>query len=86
MPINYDLERKLLAGGLLVLACSLGALASALAVLALDHMAMSASLCGPTTGHCISCFGAITCLAAALSTGGAGVSLVRSGSICGATA
>lgn len=86
MPITDDQERKILAGGLLVLACSLGLLASALAVAALDHMAISAGLCGPMSGHCAACFGAIACLAAAVGTAATGLSMLRARPLCGAAA
>ncbi|QTN20503.1 hypothetical protein HZ989_05430 [Brevundimonas sp. AJA228-03] len=86
MPITDDLERKIIAGGLLGLACSLGGLASALTVLALDHMAMTATLCGPTSGHCMACFGAVACWTATLGAAAAGTSLLRFNAVHGARA
>lgn len=86
MPMTDDQERKILAGGLMVLACSLGLLTAALAVAALDHMAISASLCGPTSGHCAACFGAIASLVGALGAAATGISLLRANPGCDAAA
>ncbi len=77
MPGSKNHDLRILAGGLLVLACSLGSLASALALLAYDHMAGSANLCTGAGDHCLACAGAVACLAAALTTGGAGVLLLQ---------
>lgn len=79
MPITDQSERKILGSALLVLGGSLGGLAAALGAMALDHMTLSASLCGPTTGHCLTCVGAVACMAAALVAVGAGLSLLRPG-------
>jgi len=82
MPITDDLERKIIAGGLIGLACSLGGLASALTFVALDHMAMTATLCGPTSGLCMACFGAVACWSATLGTIAVGASLLRFDDLC----
>lgn len=77
MPIIDLSERKILATGLLVLACSLAALTAALSVAALDHMAGAAILCSSPSAHCSACFGGLAACAAALVTGCAGLSLLR---------
>ena len=84
MPITDDLERRILAGGLFAMACALAALALALAGLAMDHMLLAGTLCGPTTPHCMACFGAAGCLVAALLAGGSGAWLLRTNGLCGA--
>jgi len=73
MPIIDDLERKILGGSLLVLACSLGLMAAGLGILALEHMVAAANLCGPIAGHCFLCIGALASAAGALIAGLAGV-------------
>lgn len=84
MPMTSD-ERKLTGGALLVLGGSLGALALALGIRATDHMAAAAALCGPTTGHCLLCFGAVATFVAAFGAGAfatsmlGGVPIVRRG-------
>lgn len=75
MPVTEKQDLGILAGGLFALSGSLGGLASALTMVAYDHMAASANLCVPTSGHCLACVGALVCLAMALMAGGAGVSL-----------
>ena len=77
MMMTDIVERRLLGGGLLVLAASLTALGSALGVVGLAHMANAANLCGPTSGHCVACFGAVASLAAAVVVGVRGVSLFQ---------
>lgn len=77
--LNTDIdERRLLGASLIVLAVSLGAASGAAAVLAMDHMALAASLCGPTSGHCIRCVAAGGMLAAALGALAGGLSMLGS--------
>ena len=75
---NSD-ERMIVSVGLFALTGSFGALTAALAILAMDHMAFAAGLCGPVAGHCLLCVGAAASLAAAIGTGAAGMSLLRPG-------
>lgn len=82
MPVIDDLERKILAGGLTAMAGSMTALALALAALGWDHMTSSATLCGPAAAHCLACFGAVGCLAAALVAGAAAAWLLRPNRLC----
>ncbi len=77
MMITDTVERRLVSGGLLVLAASLTALGSALGVVALAHMANAANLCGPTSGHCVACIAAVASLAAAVVAGVLGTSLFQ---------
>lgn len=77
MKFQNNQERQIVAGGLFVLASSLGTLGTALSAMALDHMAFAANLCGPLAGHCLVCFAAVGTLAAALAAVLAGASLFR---------
>ena len=86
MPDITDQERRILVGGLLVLAASSAALAVVLGLCALDHMAFRASLCGPGTGHCNACFAALAALAVAAIAGGASFDLLRAGRRSGVAA
>ena len=70
-------ERRLLGASLIVLAVALGAASGVATILALDHMAFAASLCGPTSGHCIRCVAAGASLVAALGALAAGLSLLK---------
>ncbi|MBW8303511.1 MAG: hypothetical protein K0M78_06135 [Brevundimonas sp.] len=77
MPITDLSERKILGSGLFALAGSLVALAAALGAAAFGHMTTSADICGSNPAHCLTCVGALACLAAALAVGSAGLSLLR---------
>lgn len=77
MMTTDTVERRLLGGGLLVLAVSLMALGSALGVVALGHMAVATNLCGPTSGHCATCLGAVAALAAGVVAGVLATSLFQ---------
>lgn len=77
MPITDQSERKFLGSGLLALGCSLGGLSAALSVVAFDHMRAAANICGSNAEHCLTCIGALACLAAGLIAVSAGLSLLR---------
>lgn len=77
MNIQDSQERMLVAGGLFVLAGSLGALGTVLSAMGIDHMAFAANLCGPLAGHCLVCFAAAGTVAASFAAGIAAVSLFR---------
>lgn len=80
MNLENSHERMLVGGGLFALVISLGALSATLCASAIDHMAFAASLCLPTSGHCLLCVGAGISLVATLATGLAGASLFWRGS------
>jgi len=70
-------EHRLLGGALVALGLSLGGAAAAVGLLAADHMAEAALLCGPTTGHCIRCFAAAALLMTSLGAVAAGSRRLR---------
>ncbi len=72
-------ERQILGGALVILGLSLGGAAAVASLLALDHMAMTAAMCGPTLGHCVRCVAAASLWVAALGTAGSGLFLLRPG-------
>ena len=61
-----QIERSIVACGLLALAASFAALAVAPRATAIDHMRALADMCIPGSGHCLACISAVSCLAAAL--------------------
>lgn len=73
---NID-ERRLLGASLIALGLSLAAASAVATVLALDHMAFAAGLCGPASGHCIRCVAAGATLIAALGAFSAGLSRLK---------
>lgn len=77
MPLTDLSERNILGSGLLALGCSFGGVTAALFVVAFDHMAASATMCGASPGHCVACIGALVALAAALGISGSGLSLLH---------
>jgi hypothetical protein len=77
MQIQDTHERQLLGAALIVLGLSLGAGAAVAGLLAAEHMALTAAMCGPTLGHCIRCVAAATLLVAALGASGAGAWLLK---------
>ncbi len=72
MHIQDIRERQMLGAALITLGLSLGGAAAAAGLLAVDHMALTAAMCGPTFGHCVRCIAAGTLLAAALGASGTG--------------
>ena len=70
-------EQRALGAALILLGLSLGGAAAAAGVLAAEHMAPTAAMCGPTLGHCIRCVAAAALLVAALGVSGAGAWLLK---------
>jgi hypothetical protein len=70
-------EQKVLGAALVVLGLSLGGAAGVAGLLAAEHMALSAAMCGPTLGHCIRCVAAAGLLVAALGASGIGAWLLK---------
>jgi hypothetical protein len=78
MRIHNIQDEQVLGAALMVLGLSLGGAAAAAALLATVHMAQTGPMCGPTLGHCFRCVAACALLLAAMSTAGAGASLMTS--------
>ncbi len=70
-------DQQILGAALVVLGMSLGGASAVAGLLAVDHMALTAQICGPTLGHCIRCVAAVALLAAALGVSGTGAWLMR---------
>lgn len=70
-------ERRLVAGSLGLLGLTLSACAAAATMVALEHMARDAGLCGPLTGHCGWCYGAAGLVIGAVATIGLAIWLGR---------
>ena len=81
-----DQERRILVGGLLVLAASSTALAAALGITAVDHRVFIASLCGPSAQHCSVCYVALASLVVAVIATGASIDVFRAHRADGAAA
>lgn len=71
-------ENHLLGGGLVALGLSLGGASAVAGLMAADHMAGAAALCGPVADHCVQCVAAVAMLVAALGASAAGAWLLRS--------
>ncbi|WP_439476804.1 hypothetical protein [Brevundimonas sp.] len=71
-------EQQVLGAALIILGLSLGGAAAAAGLLAAEHMARTAAMCGPTLGHCVRCIAAGTLLLAAIGASGAGAWLLQS--------
>lgn len=78
MPMQNIHEQQALGAALVVLGLSLGGAAAVAGLMAADHMALNAAMCGPTLGHCIRCVAAAGLLVAALGASGSGAWLLRS--------
>ncbi|MDP2764198.1 MAG: hypothetical protein Q8O54_05095 [Brevundimonas sp.] len=70
-------EQQVLGAALVLLGLSLGGAAGVAGVLAADHMALTAAMCGPTFGHCVRCVAAVALLVAALGASGTGAWLLK---------
>ncbi len=70
-------EQQVLGAALLLLGLSLGGASAVAGVLAAEHMALTAAMCGPTLGHCVRCLAAVTLLVAALGASGTGAWLLK---------
>ena len=77
MQIQDIHEQQVLGAALIILGLSLGGSAAVAGILAGDHMAMSAAMCGPTFGHCVRCIAAGTLLVAAIAASGTGAWLLQ---------
>lgn len=70
-------DRQMLGAALILLGLSLGGAAAVAGVVAAEHMALTAVMCGPTLGHCARCVAAVVLLVAALAASGAGTWLMK---------
>lgn len=70
-------EQQALGAALVVLGLSLGGAAAVAGLMAADHMALTAAMCGPSLGHCIRCVAAVGLLVAALGATGLGAWLLK---------
>jgi hypothetical protein len=77
MRVQDIQDQQILGTALVVLGLSLGAAAAVAGLLAVDHMALTAQMCGPTLGHCVRCVAAVALLAAALGASGTGTWLMK---------
>lgn len=77
MRIQDIQDQQILGAALVVLGLSLGGAAAVAGLLAVDHMALTAQMCGPTLGHCGRCVAAVALLAAALGASGTGAWLMK---------
>ena len=59
-------ERRLAAGALAVLGLTLFACGGGATLIAIEHMARDAAVCGPLNGHCGWCYGAAGLIIGAL--------------------
>ncbi|HRJ63407.1 hypothetical protein [Brevundimonas sp. UBA2416] len=78
MQIQDIQEQQVLGAALIILGLSLGGAAAGAGLLAAEHMAANAAMCGPTLGHCVRCIAAGTLLVAAIGVSGAGAWLLQS--------
>lgn len=86
MQIQDTHEQQVLGAALIVLGLSLGGAAAGAGLLAAEHMAAAAAMCGPTLGHCARCIAAATLLVAAIGASGAGAWLLLPGRVLQPTA
>lgn len=77
MKIPEIHEQQVLGAALVLLGLSLGGASAVAGVLAAEHMALTAAMCGPTLGHCMRCVAAAALLVAALGASGAGAWLLK---------
>lgn len=77
MQIQDLHEQQVLGAALIILGLSLGGAAAVAGVSAVEHMALTAAMCGPTEGHCARCLAAAALLVAALGGSGAGAWLLQ---------
>jgi hypothetical protein len=77
MRIQDIQDQQILGGALIVLGLALGGAAGIAGLLAVDHMALTGPMCGPTLGHCIRCVAAVALLVAAVGVSGAGAWLMK---------
>lgn len=77
MRIQDIQDQQILGATLVVLGLAFGGAAAIAGLLAADHMALTAPMCGPTLGHCIRCVAAVALLVAAVGVSGAGAWLMK---------
>lgn len=77
MRIQDIQDQQILGATLVVLGLAFGGAAAIAGLLAADHMALTAPMCGPTLGHCIRCVAAVAMLVAAVGVSGAGAWLMK---------
>lgn len=77
MQIQKVHEQQVLGAALIILGLSLGGAAAVASLVAADHMALTAAMCGPTLGHCVRCVAAAALLVAALGASGFGAWLMK---------
>lgn len=77
MRIQDIQDQQILGATLVVLGLAFGGAAAIAGLLAADHMALTAPMCGPTLGHCIRCVAAVALLVAAVGVSGAGAGLMK---------
>jgi hypothetical protein len=78
MQLQDISDRQVLGAALVTLGLALGGASAVAGLIAFDHMAWAAELCGPATGHCLRCVAAAGLAVAALGTFAAGLRLLRS--------
>lgn len=78
MQIQDIQEQRVLGAALIILGLSLGGAAAGAGLLAAEHMAANAAMCGPTLGHCVRCIAAGTLPVAAIGVSGTGAWLLQS--------
>lgn len=70
-------DQQIRGAALVVLGLALGGAAGVAGLLALDHMALTGPMCGPTLGHCVRCVAATALAVAALGVSGSGAWLMK---------
>ena len=81
MQIQDIHEQQVLGAALIILGLSLGGSAVVTGLLAAEHMAMTAAMCGPTLGHCVRCVAAGALIVAAIGVSGTGAWLLQPGRV-----
>lgn len=77
MRIQDIQDQQILGAALVVLGLAFGGAAAIAGLLAVDHMALTGPMCGPTLGHCARCVAAVALLVAAVAVSGAGAWLMK---------
>lgn len=77
MRIQDIPDQQILGAALVMLGLSLGGAAAVAGLLAVDHMALTPQMCGPTLGHCLRCVAGVALLIAALGISGTGAWMMK---------
>ena len=77
MRIQDIQDRQILGAALVVLGLAFGGAAAIAGLPAVDHMALTGPMCGPTLGHCVRCVAAVALLVAALGASGTGAWMMK---------